>query len=320
LLCARCGSAPVGEATIATVPLPASQLADVPDGPSFLRRLALGVITLLGLYQGLKHLALASAISHTGSTELPLEAQFGLLVAATLSASVAAGTVNRRAPLAGLLISAGAAAGFMGPDLAAGTSLPDTWLVGAPLLLILVGTVGGFAGRLIVPPAPRLPTFGRHDFSQATPVKKTARVIWWRVGMGVAVAMLGIAYADPIREALAKALSGHAASFGSSRLLTWQVSAVAALLGGVAAGVNTRSGLRQGIFAGILAGILAVFSQRVGGSIVEFWMDQLQMNEAGPLVTAALGGSTFFATAIGGWLGSQVCPPAAAPRKRHEMV
>ena len=110
-----------------------------------------------------------------------------------------------------------------------------------------------------------------------------------------------------------KALSGHGGSFGPSRLLTRQVSIIAAILGGVAAGTNTRSGARQGIAAGLLAGVLAVFAISSRGTaeslIVEFCLDELNLTGVGPPLFAALGGSVCVATAIGGWMGAQICPP-----------
>ena len=59
-----------------------------------------------------------------------MDAQFGLLIAATLAASVAAGTMNRRAELSGLILAIAASASFAGPDLASGASIPEEWLIG----------------------------------------------------------------------------------------------------------------------------------------------------------------------------------------------
>jgi len=88
---------------------------DPPDGPPFVRRLALGGITLLGLYNGLKPLALAGMLAHTSAATLPPGALVCLLVVATLAAAVVAGTVNRRAEVAGLILAgAGVVIGVLG--------------------------------------------------------------------------------------------------------------------------------------------------------------------------------------------------------------
>src|SRR5262245_59435802 len=96
-MCPRCGIRMADEGTtMSTLPPPIQTADDTPDGPSFLRRFALGGIILLGLFHGLKHLTVATALYLSVSGELKPEAEVGLLVAATLAASAAAGTVNRR--------------------------------------------------------------------------------------------------------------------------------------------------------------------------------------------------------------------------------
>jgi hypothetical protein len=284
------------------------------DGPDFLRRLTLGIITLLGLYHGLKHLAIAASLSQSGLGELPPEASLGLLIAATLAASVAAGTVNRRAELTGLLLALGACAAFIGPELALGVSLPEEWLFGVPILLSIIGLIGGLAGRLMVPPAPRVPLFGSARLAKVTKADKIpARIVWWRVAVGVGVVVVGTVYADGIRQVLSKALSGQAGSLRSSALLAWQISMIVAALGGVLAGMNTRSGLRQGLVSGLVAAIGAVIvivNRGINESpLVEFWTEQLTLTEVGAPLYAALGATVLAATAIGGWLGAQVLPP-----------
>ena len=233
---------------------------DVQTVPIPARRLALGAITLFGVYHG--------PSSDNCWLTCPLAAANSLAtvwapVAATLAASVAAGTVNRRAELTGLILAIAASISFAGPDLVYGTVMPEELLIGVPTLLLLVGSIGGFAGRLMVPPAPKLPRLGTVDSTRIANVKrKPARVIWWRVGMGVAIILLGTIYADPIREGLSKALAGRGGTYGASPMLSWQVSIIAAILGGVAAGMNTRSGARQGLTTGFVAAMLVARSWR----------------------------------------------------------
>src|SRR4051794_3123852 len=226
MLCPLCGvQLETDVAAASAVALTAPFADDSPDGPSFPRRLAFGLVTLLGLYQGLKHLALAGVLVQTGSAVLSSDSHLSLLITATLTASIVAGTVNRRAEATGLLLSVAGAGGFLGPEWFRGGRLPDEWMVGVPTLMVLVGVVGGFAGRLMVPPAPNLPSFGRLDSRAVVRVRrKPVRIAWVQVIFGVAISIAGSVYADAIRQALSSVLAGGGGSFGARSLVGWQVS------------------------------------------------------------------------------------------------
>src|SRR5262245_18326365 len=92
LICPQCGNQLVGDTTIPTVPMPISTVEDRPDGPPFIRRLALGGVVLFGVFHALKHLTLAIGLTQANTAVITSEGFFGLLVAATLAAAVVAGT------------------------------------------------------------------------------------------------------------------------------------------------------------------------------------------------------------------------------------
>jgi hypothetical protein len=311
MLCPQCGIELFNEPGVVTGLAADPRLEEAPDGPSFVRRLALGGITLLGLYNGLKHLALAGLLSYTSAATIPPVGLVCLLIAATLAAAVAAGTVNRRAEVAGLLLAAGASAGFLAPSLSQGAELPEEWLVGIPTLLVMVGVAGGTAGRLMIPPAPTLPRFSPVE----TPIKAIrrppVRLFWWRILAGTVLVTLGTNYADVVRQWLLIALGGGG-GLGAAPLVAWQISMLAALAGGVLAGGHTRAGFRHGFFAGLLASagtVVAVASLRSTPPLVfQFWLDQLEMKEPGPGAYAVLAGTIWLATTVGGWLGEQLLP------------
>ena len=315
MLCPQCGIQLEADAGTGTaVPLSVPFADDTPDGPSFARRLGFGLLTLFGLYHGLKHLAMAAVLVQTGVPNLPADTYLSLLITATLAASIVAGTVNRRAEATGLILAVASAGGFLGPDLYLGNSLPEEWLVGVPTLMVLIAVVGGFAGRLMVPPAPNLPTFGRLDSRVVVRVqKKRARIVWPQVIFGVAIAVAGVVYADAIRQALSTALMAGG-SFGARSLISWQVSARAAIAGGLAAGFGSLAGFRQAVYAGLGAGIgtvLGVMSQQGTNPspVVDFWVDQLNARGGHSLPVVAIGVTTCVATTLGAWLGSHVFPP-----------
>jgi hypothetical protein len=316
LLCPHCGTELADTVTRNTVDARSDgAIEELPDGPSFLRRLSLGMVTLLGLYHGIKHATLAGALAYSGADIISAEGLIGMLVAATLAASLVAGTVNRRAELTGFLVGMAAACGTVGVDVARGTPPPEEWLIGAPTLLILVGSIGGIAGRMLIPPAPALPTLDHFERVPASKVKlPKPRLIWWRIALGLGLVVIGTNAANDIRQLISTILAGHAGSFGLSRLFNWQISVICALLGGVAAGANTRCGFRQGAATGVLAGTAVVIAEclrRNGSELVEFWVDQLNMGQGTKPALFALGGSVFITTAIGGWLGAHLLPPRA---------
>jgi hypothetical protein len=287
---------------------------DVPDGPSVVRRLALGAVTLFGVYHGLKHLALGLALTLAASAAITIEGYFGLLVAATLAASVVAGTVNRWAEFSGFLLGLSAAGAHFAQDVLAHSMPPVEWLVGVPIVLAIVGVIGGMAGRLMYPPAPTLPNFGQVDVRLLAKAKKPSpKIVWWRISFGVLLAIVASMYADSVRQVLARVLAGQTSSHASSPLLTWQISVLGVVLGGIVAGANTRSGLRQGIIAGfgVASGVIVVEATRgnAGSPVLEFWIDQAGLKDAGSLAFGFLGISVLLATALGGWLGSHLLPP-----------
>lgn len=312
MLCPQCGVQLLEEGE-ATVPPPTVGPDDAADGPPFLRRLALGAITLVGSFQGLKHLALAGLLMQAGTASLSSETALSLIVLSTLAAALVAGTVNRRAEVTGVLLGAGAAAGLIGLDLMWGQRPPEEWLVGVPMGLVLLGAIGGFAGRRIMPPAPSLPRFGRPEAPERSRSRaRRPRLAWLRVLVGVFLVVGGTVYADEIRTGLTRILAGPGGSFAAGRLVTWQITVIAALAGGFAAGASTRRGLGQGLVTGFLAAIGVVVATIVvdpGASlVVEFWLDQLGQKQIGPGTSAAIGACTWIATSVGGWLGGQLVP------------
>src|SRR5262245_29923126 len=312
MLCPQCGVKLALEP--GTLAAAAQEPDDPPDGPSFLRRMALGGITLLGLYNGLKHLLLAVVLAHSSATALPSGGLVCLLVISTLAASVVAGTVNRRAEVAGLVLSIAAVAGYLGPEILLGGDLLDEWLVGIPILVVMVGITGGMVGRLMIPPAPNLPRFSPVDTPSVIAPRRPVRIVWWRIAVGTVVVVLGTNYADIARQWLLAFFRGQG---GSATLVAWQISIVAAFVGGMIAGAHTRGGFRQGLIAGVLSGAatrVAVVTATSPPVILEFWFDQLNVKEPGPIPLAVLAGTVCVATTIGGWLGEQFMP---ARRKRR---
>jgi hypothetical protein len=320
MLCPRCGTQLSEDGpNIATIPLPVTCPDDSDAGPSFLRRVLFGAIALGGVFQGLKHIIAAVAVAGSGGDSLTSSGILGLLVAATLAAAVVSGMLNRRAEFTGLILGVGAAGVLIGMDLAQGIEPPDDWLIGVPALLGVVGMIGGLGGRLMIPPAPKLPKFGLSGNRIEPKIQVPAvRIVWWRILGGAVLTTLGVVYADEVRFAVSRVVLGHGGTFGASRLVTWQISVLATVMGGVLAGATTRGGLRHGLIAGLFAATATViaFAARDPNDllVLEFWMDNLNLGWNGPPALAVLGASIVTGAGIGGWMGYHLFPPQPTRR------
>jgi hypothetical protein len=316
MLCPNCGVQldDTGEGPALSQVVPAYNPAEGDEPTSFPRKLAIGTLCALGLYQGFKHTAAAGLLATSADPEITTEALLGAIGLAVFLTTVLLGTANRAAELSGFTFGIAATGAYFLPDVIFGEFPPPEWLIGLPVLGGLVGGIGGLVGRVLIPPSPKLPTFGLFDSRAFAGHKPPLPPMHWIRLMIAAAAIVGGAYwADEIRMTLAKGISGAGAGLGAQNLVCWMIAMIAALLGGVGAAANTRAGLRQGLGAGVFAaaGIIVAFSS--GGlttfPVAEFWMDQLNVNGGGPLVFAALAVSTVATVVVGGGLGSAVFPP-----------
>lgn len=309
LLCPNCGIQLIEDGAAAAVVLPSTHLI---DGPNLAQRAVVSVVCTLGIYHGGKHLYVAGSILANGSASVRDEVSIGILAFATMISAAATGIANRRAEATGLLFSLLAMLALFVPDLIAGRFPPREWMIGVPTLFAISGVMGGVMGRLIVAPAPKLPEFSLTSSSKfkAVEVPKVP-TDWARVILGATAVVLATIWAESIRQSMGRVIGGG--SGGSYRLLDWQVAMVAALLGGVVAGANTRIGLRQGIITALAAtiGIGVAFFGRGETTMAaaEFWSEQLRAATNDPKVGMTLMASVGLATTMGGLFGGQLFPP-----------
>jgi hypothetical protein len=87
-------------------------------------------------------------------------------------------------------------------------------------------------------------------------------------------------------------------------LVTWEISALALLLGSAIAGASTSNGLKQGLVTG-LGAVLVLLVVRLGGT--GFVLQQFIFNAASALCLCL----------AGGWFGSQLLPPLQLAHRRH---
>ena len=128
-----------------------------------------------------------------------------------------------------------------------------------PLLHVAFGTFGGWIGYTIWRP---VQTDGPADPTQRTRKAGAAarrgpriagRVAWFRVLLGAVVAAAGYMTAAAVFSFLIDFSAGRLSSDGwwQDRVVTWEIQALAVLLGGAVAGFNTSNGLKQGLCVGL---------------------------------------------------------------------
>ncbi len=190
-----------------------------------------------------------------------------------------------------------------------GDTLGTSALYALPVAHAVVGAVGGLIGALIWRPvvlqpepelsAPRKPAQRKSKPLLAGPVA------WFRVALGTAIAVAGALYASRLLDWIGEVSRGRLVTTSTMQdnVLTWELRAIALLLGGAFAGALTRNGLKQGLFVGIFASMALITLQSAKGGA---WMELA-------LFTAV--GTTALALA-GGWFGGQILPPVVAGARR----
>lgn len=283
-------------------------------------RILIGLLLAQGLYYGLWHLckAVAMATDPEGARTV-WGTLSGLVILQSLNAvglllgGALAGAGKRQGVVYGALVGLGN--GLIAVALQGGRAaqvLP-VLIYGQPLLHIVLGATGGFAGLLIWRPLPALATA-----APAGPAKRGPRrrdnsvfggpVAWFRVIAGSGIALGGALWASAILDLVLTAGEGKLIidSNLQAQVTTWEITILALLLGGAWAGATTANGLKQGLCVGIAtASVLA--GVRLTGKSIHF--DTLLPT----LIVAVL------FCLVGGWFGGQLFPPLVSFVRRPQF-
>jgi hypothetical protein len=181
-----------------------------------------------------------------------------------------------------------------------------------PMLHLAFGAMGGLIGTLIWRPLPTLRLQG--SAGEAGKVKLSSGLLffsgpirWTRVLAGILVAVAGVAWSPSILAFIMEMGQGLISidSNLQAKLVTWEISAIAVLLGAGLAGATTPNGPKQGLVVGLGAGVL-LFGISLGNPRAAF--------QASEFLVAAL----ICLTLAGGWFGSQLFPPlGVAPQRKR---
>jgi hypothetical protein len=293
------------------------QLAVVARQDSWLQqpwgRVFLGLMLAQGLFHGLRQLVIGTWMATHPSTPeaLNLLVFQGVQGIALLFGAVLAGAGQRTGP--GL----GAVVGFCNALLClltvpAGPPLPTTTLAALPLLHLIVGAISGWFGRAVWQPlpSPTLPGMSRLFLpipGQRRPLQLFAGpVAWFRVAVGSAVGVAGWLLAVRMFNAVIEFSEGRLATDNHEQdmMITWEIRALAVLLGGALAGVNTFNGFKQGLCVAIITTAILLAAPSHHASL---------------LVALLTTVSTFTLCVAGGWFGGQLLPPVVKYRGRRNL-
>jgi hypothetical protein len=135
------------------------------------------------------------------------------------------------------------------------------------------------------------------------------KIHWIRILLGITVAVAGTLCAELLFEKVIELSAGklETTSRLQDQLITWEIKALALILGGILAGVNAPNGLKQGLFVGLASGIVLMTLQ---APLAERWMEVA-------LFTTV---STFTLCLAGGWFGGTLFPPVIKIARRSAFT
>jgi hypothetical protein len=337
--CPRCGGLlllPQEAAEVAAPRVP--EAAPATDAPVPAGRVAVGALLALGMYLGLRKLAMGAVLATQDRPEEWWSSLEGLsavcgaqILAVLFGAAVAA--AGRAGGLGfGAVVGALCGAGFLAAELLAGAPAQDLVLYVQAVVLAAAGAGAGVVAARVwgAVPALDLPVPDRARLSSSRfalekeerPERPTA---WLRVLLGAMMMVLAVAAADKVRTGAQRYSGGmlRVDSVGQGRFLSWQLAVLGVLAGAATAAAGTGAGARHGVLAGVFsaAGVLGM-TATAGESLapVAYWQSQLSLGSlppGDPAAIAAAAGGMLLLGLVGGWLGGLLFLPLAPEHLRN---
>jgi hypothetical protein len=224
---------------------------------------------------------------------------------------VLAGGGMENGMLAGLLV--GVFNGILAATLLqnASTQFSVVSVYGMPMLHATVGAMGGGLGCGIWKPIPsvQIPGLspGRKVPRKPQPSPFAGKVAWGRVMLGTGLAVGGYLSAGLLLDKIVDLSAGYLGTSDpvQDRIITWEIKALAMLLGGVLAGASSENGLKQGLVVGMLSSMcLIIWDSR----LTTRWLEVALLNMI----------SAFCLALVGGWFGGTLLPRVVRmPRSRR---
>jgi hypothetical protein len=329
-LCPRCGIHTQEAEAVA----PESALT-APDPPTIAGALLVGLLVAQGATYALWHIATAVVLaSGQYGTDAAFWSSFPGIVtwqsvqaAALLVAAVFAGAGQARPMLVGSALGALNALLFMLFQIVIRQPI-EPLMFAQPAVHAVIGLVGSTIGWRVWQPSPSLPALaaslgaGEAVLSIILPDEPEFVEVepfpWLRFVIGTLVAVGGTIGARWIRDfvVLAGGGTGHEMQ---SNFITWQIAAVAQVVGGIVAGSNSRQGAIYGFWVGLFAAALIIVVPTLANAPtadVSAWIIGATGAESRPAALMIQGIQSLILGFLGGWLGALILPSALAVRAR----
>jgi hypothetical protein len=284
-------------------------------------RIVVGLMLAQGLFYGLNHfltgvllLAVGRDHMHEVLASLPgLISVQVLQVAALLVGALLAGAGQRGGlglgVVLGVINGVVAVAAQQWPPTATPTLIP---VYGLPVIQAAVGAVGGWLGctvwrPLANPLSPNSAQLRRKAEKRSRVLPLAGRIHWFRILLGSAIAVAGWLSATYLLDRALMASDDALAieDYWQEKVVTWEIKALAIVLGGALAGACTTNGFKQGVLVGILSGLGLNLAVATRGPTLEF---------IGLTMVSALS-----LALVGGWFGGQLFPPVFAFKRQRGM-
>jgi hypothetical protein len=295
-------------------------------------RLIGGIVLAQGVYLGLLQGCLAlqkaygySLLDDSDSSLASLLLRQGLQGFSLLLGGMLAGVGQRRGIVFGALVGLWNSVFFFALRFFRSDTNVDVALFAQPIVQTAFGALGGFISSIIWRPAPRLALPATSPSVPILPSApfRPAPLAWGRIIAGTAVAVGGTLWAGLLFDLVVKGLNVTAkegAAVETTReqdyMATWEISALAILVGGAVAGANTPGSIKQGLCVGIgtgavLLGILFGMPLRWEPPpmlvLRAVHVPRQLMSDLAFPATFTLGFTLLVAT-LGGWFGGQLLP------------
>lgn len=284
-------------------------------------RLFVGLLLAQGLAHGLQMFATAGLLAASDEAETVWRTLVGLVVLhsmqgfSLLIGGGIAGAGQRRGVLYGAFIGLINGVIFVILQRDPNQQLPAPVVYGQPLFHLAFGALGGLLGQLIWRPMPEVRIAVIKEGQPKIQVRSASRpehwlageVAWIRVMAGCAIVIAGVVWSQSILNFMVEASQKRLTirSHLQAQLVSWEITALAAMIGAGLAGATTSNGLKQGLFVGLCSSIVLV-GMHLGSN------EQAVLESTLLLVFSVAGLGL-----AGGWFGGQLFPPVYSGRRRH---
>jgi hypothetical protein len=280
-----------------------------------------GLVLAQGLAVGAQQLLTALFVAQTQerlaslwNTITGLAILHALHAAGLILGGIVSGAGQRRGMLYGALVGLASGFIFLFMHRHASALLTEGAAYAQPFAHMVIGAIGGLLGSFIWKPTPYFDLPEGKGSNIPLPPALEMRwlqgpIHWWRIAAGATLVVCGVIWSSMIMKWMLdfSPVQLEVSTHFQARLVTWEISGLAILVGALFAGATTYNGLKQGLCVGIGASVMFI---------------GFQLNNPNyQLETTVLSIISMIALAlVGGWFGGQLFPPLGFQKRRRKIA